>query len=71
MVWILDCSRNDCGEYLIHTSNLGGRWVYSPHSLRVGEAHTMILELFMGLASLVLVALAIFIGILKFTDKEK
>lgn len=31
----------------------------------------MILEFMFGLASLVLVALAIFIGILKFTDKEK
>ncbi len=71
MVWILDCSRDDCSEYLIHTGNLGSDGIYSPHYLRVGEAHTMILELFMGLASLVLVALAIFIGILKFTDKEK
>lgn len=70
MVWILDCSGNDCSEYLIHTGNLGSDWIYIPHYLRVGEAHTMI-ELFMGLASLVLVALAIFIGILKFTDKEK
>ena len=70
MVWILDCSRDVCSEYLIHTGNLGSGWVYRPSRLRVGEAHTMI-ELFMGLASLVLVALAIFIGILKFTDKEK
>ena len=70
MVWILDCSGDGSSQCVLHHSSLCDYRVYRPSRLGVGEAHTMI-ELFMGLASLVLVALAIFIGILKFTDKEK
>lgn len=70
MVWILDCSRYGCSKYRNNTRHVYFCWNSNRNQLAMGEIHTMI-ELFMGLASLVLVALAIFIGILKFTDKEK